>query len=138
MSYYDEVYAKCWTEDSIFCYKRGCNCSGCYMKNILESDICRLKTAVIELVRKFGAPVEKEENVFTESQQKIIDAIIEGCDSIEAIAKKLNKNESAITGMMHVLYLKEKERGWKPIKKGVITKTLLPQFIEWVKRGNDE
>lgn len=51
--------AKKWTEGSVYCYKRGCVCKGCYMNNMLESSRCQMKTAVIELVRKFGAPKEE-------------------------------------------------------------------------------
>lgn len=55
------TYARQWTEGAIYCYKRGCNCQGCYIKELLESK-CLMKRAVLELVRKFGKPPENEEN----------------------------------------------------------------------------
>lgn len=46
---------KRWTKAAIECYKIGCNCSKCYMKNILENK-CEMKYSVIELIKKIGAP----------------------------------------------------------------------------------
>lgn len=44
-----------WTEDAINCYKRGCVCSGCPIKNLISSK-CFMKASVIELVKKIGIP----------------------------------------------------------------------------------
>lgn len=45
-----------WNWSSAECYKRGCQCSGCY---IMPDDLkiqCRMKYSVRELVKKYGAP----------------------------------------------------------------------------------
>jgi hypothetical protein len=48
-----------WTQSAIECYNRGCVCKGCIYKEIMDTP-CRMKSAVIELVRKFGIPPEAE------------------------------------------------------------------------------
>ena len=54
-----KAYAKTWTKGSIFCYERGCNCNGCFVKDLITSQPCIMKNAVIELVKKLGKPPEK-------------------------------------------------------------------------------
>ena len=54
-----ETNFKNWTPTAKDCYIIGCNCSKCniykiYFKNSVFK--CRMKEAVIELVRKFGKP----------------------------------------------------------------------------------
>lgn len=44
-----------WTEDAITCYKRHRICNGCEISE-LTSGKCKMKEAVIQLVRKFGIP----------------------------------------------------------------------------------
>ena len=44
-----------WTASAIYCYKIGCNCSKCYIPDIMETH-CMMKFCVIELVKKFGKP----------------------------------------------------------------------------------
>lgn len=53
------VYVSKWTDGAINCYERGCRCEGC--NNIPDDfkDKCRMKLAVLELVRRFGAPKKK-------------------------------------------------------------------------------
>ena len=53
-----------WTTTAIECFKRGCNCEGCFYKLLLGTgkDRCQMKASVLELVRKLGKP----ENVITE------------------------------------------------------------------------
>lgn len=56
---YSGQYYKRWTITAIECYKSGCNCSKCELINGLESITrytCRMKQAVMELVRRVGAP----------------------------------------------------------------------------------
>ncbi len=48
-----EVYR--WTVSAKFCYDRGCVCKNCYYKENLET-VCKMKSAVLELVRRFGKP----------------------------------------------------------------------------------
>lgn len=45
-----------WTEGAINCYKRGFVCKNCPVKNLITSQKCQMKYAVIELVKKFGMP----------------------------------------------------------------------------------
>lgn len=54
-----------WTLSAIDCYKRGCICEGCFIYEKYSKPgkwNCYMKSAVIELVRKFGKPenVEKD------------------------------------------------------------------------------
>ncbi len=56
-----------WTESAIGCWKRGCNCAGCYYENFFTSKRkCQMKSAVIELVRKFGPPPNLKEKTILE------------------------------------------------------------------------
>ena len=51
-----DVSVQRWTEGAINCYKRGCVCKNCPVKNLITSQKCQMKSAVIELVKKFGMP----------------------------------------------------------------------------------
>ena len=54
-----------WTKSAIFCYKRGCNCRNCPIKEIVETK-CKMKYSVIKLVKNIGKPKdiqERRENV---------------------------------------------------------------------------
>ena len=57
MSWKDN-FARAWTQTAKECYLRGCVCQGCPLNEVMETP-CRMKMAVFELVRKFGAPPEK-------------------------------------------------------------------------------
>lgn len=48
--------ARRWTLSAIDCYKIGCNCSRCTIPEIMETP-CKMKYCVLELVKKFGKPV---------------------------------------------------------------------------------
>ncbi len=48
-----------WTFDAYQCYKRGCNCNGCFIqKTYIETlkNRCAMKYCVKQLIRKFGLP----------------------------------------------------------------------------------
>jgi len=47
-----------WTRSAIGCYLRGCVCEGCIYHEFFKPSghICQMKTAVLYLVREFGAP----------------------------------------------------------------------------------
>ena len=47
-----------WTRTAVECYFIGCNCQKCYLNEIMQNE-CRMKGAVLELVRTLGKP-EKE------------------------------------------------------------------------------
>lgn len=46
-----------------------------------------MKYAVLELVQKFGKPPEKKEDKLNDSQMKVINAIIAGCNNKTEIAE---------------------------------------------------
>ena len=52
------VAVRRWTPTAIDCYKRGCNCEGCYYKDFFNgsSQRCQMKASVLELVRTIGTP----------------------------------------------------------------------------------
>ena len=47
-----------WTQTAIECYKRGCNCEGCFYRDFFSgsSQKCQMKASVLELVRVIGTP----------------------------------------------------------------------------------
>lgn len=125
-------YCSNWTEGSIFCYRRGCNCQGCEMNDLIETR-CQMKRAVFELVRKFGKPPEYEEKGLSISQQKIINAIIAGCNNKIEIAGYTGLTVTNVQSALSDMYEMAKF-------DGVAYKNLrykLPEFIKWVRRGND-
>lgn len=128
----NNYHAEKWTEGSIFCYKRGCNCNGCFVSDLIESQKCRMKTSVIELVRKFGKPPENELQL-TRTQQKIINAILKGCNNKYQIAKETGLTVSCVQSALTDMYdLAEND--------GIVYKNLrykLPDFIRWV-RGSEK
>lgn len=52
------VAVRRWTPTATDCYKRGCNCNGCYYQDFFSgsSQKCQMKAAVLELVRTIGTP----------------------------------------------------------------------------------
>lgn len=52
------VAVRRWTPTALECYKRGCNCEGCFYKNFFTSasQKCQMKASVLELVRVLGTP----------------------------------------------------------------------------------
>ena len=46
------------TPTALDCYKRGCNCEGCFYKDFFSgsSQKCQMKASVLELVRVLGTP----------------------------------------------------------------------------------
>lgn len=47
---------KRWTPAAVQCYQRGCVCKGCFYDEFFTADKCKMKSSVMELVRKLGAP----------------------------------------------------------------------------------
>ncbi len=47
-----------WTQTAIECYKRGCNCEGCFYTDFFNNSNqkCQMKASVLELVRVLGKP----------------------------------------------------------------------------------
>lgn len=52
------VAVRRWTTTAIECYKRGCNCEGCFYTDFFgkSSQKCQMKASVLELVRVLGKP----------------------------------------------------------------------------------
>ena len=52
------VAVRRWTTTALDCYKRGCNCEGCFYKDFFSgsSQKCQMKASVLELVRVLGTP----------------------------------------------------------------------------------
>ena len=44
-----------WTTSAVDCYRKGCDCSKCTVKEILGNR-CKMKKVVFESVRKWGKP----------------------------------------------------------------------------------
>ena len=92
-----------------------------------------MKRAVFELVKKFGKPPE-DEGGLTKTQQKIVDAILAGCNNKYEIAKYIGANVQNIQTALSDMYeIAEND--------GVVYKNLrykLPDFINWVRKGKEE
>lgn len=54
---YKRIKYKRWTKGSIECYRRGCVCQNCPTFDLV-GDECRMKQAVLSLVRMYGKPPE--------------------------------------------------------------------------------
>lgn len=51
-----------WSKTAIECYEIGCQCKKCDLPKKIESEFkCGMKTVVLELVKKFGAPECKKQ-----------------------------------------------------------------------------
>ena len=52
------VAVRTWTTTALECYKRGCNCEGCFYRDFFSgsSQTCQIKASVLELVRVIGTP----------------------------------------------------------------------------------
>lgn len=57
-----------WTQTAIECYKRGCNCEGCFYTDFFNnsSQKCQMKASVLELVRVLGKPDIELKQVLTD------------------------------------------------------------------------
>ena len=90
-----------------------------------------MKAAVIELVRKFGKP--QEEKQLSSTQQKVINAILAGCNNKLEIVDYTDLSETNVQSALSKMYeLAEFD--------GVVYKNLrykLPDFIKWRRRKYD-
>ena len=63
------VAVRRWTPTALECYKRGCNCEGCFYRDFFSgsSQKCKMKASVLELVRVIGTPnVELQQFIIEE------------------------------------------------------------------------
>jgi len=119
-----------WTETAIDCYKRHCICSGCLLKEVL-GDKCRMKQVVIQLVRDLGLPKEKKFFIpgITPSEEKVVDAILSGCETKKDIAIKIGTSEFMVQNYLCDLYKLVEVQGYSFVK----SKYKLPELIEIIK-----
>jgi hypothetical protein len=66
------VAVRRWTATALDCYKRGCNCEGCYYKDFFSesSQKCQMKASVLELVRVIGTPNVELQQFLTEEEEE--------------------------------------------------------------------
>src|SRR5574344_579371 len=62
------VAVRRWTPTAIDCYKRGCNCEGCFYKDFFSGSTqkCQMKASVLELVRVIGTPNIELQQILSE------------------------------------------------------------------------
>ena len=73
------VAVRRWTPTALDCYKRGCNCEGCFYKDFFSgsSQKCQMKASVLELVRVLGTPnVELQQVISDEYYRKLSHQLI--------------------------------------------------------------
>ncbi len=65
------VAVRRWTATALDCYKRGCNCEGCYYKDFFSesSQKCQMKASVLELVRVIGTPNVEIQQFLTDEEE---------------------------------------------------------------------
>ena len=125
------MYKRYWTEDAKNCYMRGCRCSGCYMRDLLESRPCDLKFTVWELVRKFGAPEINDEG-FTKRQQTVINAILGGANDYKDLERITGTTHSNVQSVLCELYIIAENVGVRYKNR----RYKLPELIRWL-RGEE-
>ena len=66
------VAVRRWTPTALDCYKRGCNCEGCFYKDFFSgsSQKCQMKASVLELVRVLGTPNIELQQFINEAEEK--------------------------------------------------------------------
>lgn len=116
-----------WTPQAIDCYNRGCNCSGCIMPKIMESE-CLMKITVIELIKKIGKPVDNVSKL-PEREKAVHDAILDGADSYIAIEKTTGLKPYTVKEILKGLYKKAELEG-ASLK---VTRTKFKDYINWLR-----
>lgn len=123
-----------WSPSAIDCYnRRGCVCDGCLTGQIMEQR-CRMKYAVIELVKTLGPPKIYNTNFIpgaTEQEEAIIRAIVEGASDLKQIAENLELSERTIKPRLCSLYRLIEDQGYQ--FKTSKQRNRLPEFIEYIK-----
>lgn len=103
---HDNIYYK-WTESAIECYKRGCSCEDCPVKETMETP-CRMKHTVMIIVKNIGAPLEKQQmNIFenlSAIQNEIINAILLGAKTKTEISKVVNISTTSVQNHLSIIY----------------------------------
>lgn len=80
-----------WTQLAKDCYRRNMNCEGCELLPELESGKCQMKSIVVELIKKFGAPPRIQSIFFgievEEIETKVLKIIKNGARTYKDITK---------------------------------------------------
>lgn len=128
---YQFTHAERWTDGAIFCYKRGCKCEGCYIKELIKSSPCFMKHSVMKLVNELGTPVKDK---YTKKQKDVIESILNGATTREEIALDLGISKEKVTGRLMTLYDIAHTDGWQKKKRKI---DRLQEYIEWIRRKYD-
>lgn len=120
----------CWTDGAVFCYRRGCRCEGCYVKEIVETG-CFMKTSVIRLVRTFGTPPPESDSPYNPTDVKILKAIMKGAENKEQIAKIADISVYTAQARFSKMYKIARKEGFRPKNP----RNILPEYISWVKEN---
>lgn len=111
-----EMTVNKWTESSIYCYKRGCQCSGCFYQKILSSP-CMMKNTVLELVKLYGKP--KEEKIINPmdsvTKEKIIELYIVKKMRLDKIYRILKIDRYEFLDLLDKFGIKERKKPSKAI-----------------------
>ena len=91
-----------WTETTIECYLRGCNCSNCKITPKLESKKCRAKKAVIELIKQNKKPPVKRRELILDNLTKAEKETLKYLAlSNEEICRRQNKAYGTVKMTVH-------------------------------------
>lgn len=129
---FNKTRYRSWTSGAIECYQRGCVCEGCLTGQIIEQH-CRMKTTVIELVKRLGPPKIYENLIpgATEHEENVVRAIVNGAGTLKQIADNLELNEATIQRRLYSLYKLIEDKGYQ--FKTSKQRNRLPEFIWYVK-----
>ena len=125
-----------WSQSAIDCYRRGCVCVGCLMKEITEQK-CNMKKSVLELVAQLGAPPPEINGLFdglTNSQNEVINAILSGANTKEQIANIMETTPNTVQTWLVQLYEIAQTNGLV-FKAGY---RRLPELAEFLKQKAQE
>lgn len=108
-----------WSKSAIECYQRGCICYECPTQ-ALFAEKCKMKEAVLSLVRQFGEPPKNIEGVLpdlTEGQIEVINAIVNGANTFEDIAEVIGITILGVKSRLNKVYEAAKLQGFAPENK---------------------
>ena len=96
-----------WTETTIECYLRGCNCANCKITPKLESKKCRAKKAVIELIQQNKKPPVKRRELILDNLTPAEKGILKYLSlSNEEISKRKKISVFAVKNLVHSIIFK--------------------------------
>ena len=91
-----------WTETTIECYLRGCNCTNCNVTPKLDSGKCKAKKAVMELIKQNKKPPVKRRELILDNLTKAEKEMLKYLAlSNEEISKRKNKAFGTVKMSVH-------------------------------------